>query len=112
MAQRTFKYLLGIEYEMWVWKEDNPTTQSQLMAHAEETIGRLKSIDPKTLEGMGSKIVELPLGKTMGENYILGFAVPSIFFHLSTAYGILRMKGVPLGKRDYLEPLDLYPGSE
>jgi hypothetical protein len=36
------------------------------------------------------------------EDYILQFSLPNFFFHLSTAYDILRHKGVPLGKMDYL----------
>ncbi|MDV0440794.1 DUF1993 family protein, partial [Xanthomonas sacchari] len=38
--------------------------------------------------------------------YILQFALPNFFFHVTTAYDILRHKGVPVGKRDYLGPFD------
>jgi len=36
------------------------------------------------------------------KDYYLGYALPNFFFHIQTAYAILRMKGVPLGKRDFL----------
>lgn len=39
------------------------------------------------------------------ENYLLSFAVPNFLFHAATAYDILRMKGIPLGKRDFLGAL-------
>jgi uncharacterized protein len=39
------------------------------------------------------------------ENFLLSFSVPNFFFHASMAYGILRSKGVPLGKRDFMGQL-------
>jgi len=36
------------------------------------------------------------------ENFVLSFSLPNLYFHATTAYDILRMKGVPLGKRDFL----------
>ncbi len=41
------------------------------------------------------------------ENFVLSFSLPNFHFHAATAYGILRAKGVPLGKRDYMGPLRL-----
>ena len=37
-----------------------------------------------------------------GQNFLLGFSQPNFYFHATTFYDILRMKGVPLGKRDYM----------
>lgn len=39
------------------------------------------------------------------ENFLLSFSIPNFYFHASTAYGILRMKGVPVGKRDFMGQL-------
>jgi hypothetical protein len=39
------------------------------------------------------------------EAYLLSFALPNLYFHAATAYDILRMKGVPVGKRDWLDQL-------
>ena len=39
-----------------------------------------------------------------GDSYVLSFALPNFFFHVTTAYDILRHNGVPVGKRDYLWP--------
>lgn len=48
--------------------------------------------------------VEMPGRQLTGKQLILGFGMPNLFFHLQTAYAILRMKGVPLLKSDYFEP--------
>ncbi len=41
------------------------------------------------------------------EGFILSFSLPNFYFHATTAYDILRMKGVPIGKRDYMGPMRL-----
>jgi hypothetical protein len=43
----------------------------------------------------------------MAEGFLLSFSLPNFYFHATTAYDILRTKGVPLGKRDYLGKLRL-----
>ena len=40
--------------------------------------------------------------KSTGKGSVLGHSIPNFYFHLQTAYAILRSKGVPIGKRDYL----------
>lgn len=40
-----------------------------------------------------------------GRSYLTGFALPNFFFHVTTAYAILRAAGVPLGKPDFLQHL-------
>ncbi|HXJ33802.1 MAG TPA: DUF1993 family protein, partial [Candidatus Eisenbacteria bacterium] len=41
------------------------------------------------------------------EGFLLSFSLPNFYFHATTAYDILRMKGVPIGKRDYMGPMRL-----
>jgi hypothetical protein len=41
-----------------------------------------------------------------GDDYLLGFGLPNFFFHVTTAYDILRHNGVPIGKMDYLGNFD------
>ena len=41
----------------------------------------------------------------VAENFIMSFSLPNFYFHAATAYDILRNKGVPLGKRDFMGPL-------
>ena len=42
----------------------------------------------------------------VAEDYALRFALPNFFFHVTTAYDLLRQAGVPLGKMDFIGPLD------
>jgi hypothetical protein len=67
------------------------------------------SADPEAFDGSEDRTVELPTpgGPLIftGEDYLLGFVLPNFFFHVTTAYGILRHKGVAVGKLDYLGPI-------
>ncbi|KAN0073518.1 hypothetical protein V8E54_008738 [Elaphomyces granulatus] len=92
--------------------EDNESTIEQLQARIARTIDILKNVKPEDLEGkedkeviVKSKTVEL---KYTGRNYFQHHSLPNFLFHVTTAYAILRSKGVPLGKRDYLK--SFYPG--
>jgi len=96
--------LTGEEVESW---EDDETTLEQLKARVQKTLDLLGKTDPKSVDGREDRLVELQLGKGGSLNlpakaYVFSYAHPNFFFHLQTAYAILRMKGVPLGKQDYL----------
>jgi len=58
------------------------------------------------MDGREAATIELKTPSTTltfsGQDYVLGFALPNFFFHVTTAYDILRHKGVPIGKRDYI----------
>jgi uncharacterized protein len=97
----SLKRLLKVEIQAW---EDNETTMEQLIERAENTLTLLKNLDPKTLEGAENNVCKVAGGELTGRQFILDYAMPNLFFHLQTAYAILRMKGVPLGKNDYLGP--------
>ncbi|KAK5659411.1 hypothetical protein OQA88_612 [Cercophora sp. LCS_1] len=91
-------------YPVW---EDNEKTFDELIARSEETLALLKKITPEDLEGKESEVVELKLGPrgtatAEAKGYAFGYALPNVFFHVMTTYTILRMKGVPVGKMDYL----------
>jgi len=69
-------------------------------------LARLDALDPQALDaGTGSAVtLDLP-GLTfdmVGESYVRDWALPQFYFHLMTAYAILRNQGVPLGKADYV----------
>jgi hypothetical protein len=88
---------------------DEETTFAQLQKRVADTLAYIQSVDPKAFEGSEDRIVELklpggPLTFT-GEDYLLGFAIPNFFFHVVTAYDVLRHKGVQVGKLDYLGPV-------
>ncbi len=104
-AKRTVERLTGTEVGVW---EDNEKTLPELIARAEKTLELLKTVDPKAVEGVEDTVVPMQMGPNKMElpaiSYVLGFAVPNIFFHFGMAYAILRSNGIPLGKRDYLGP--------
>jgi hypothetical protein len=77
-----------------------------LIADTREGVQAITADQVKSLEGgdmafeMGGRRVPFT-----AENFILSFSLPNFHFHATTAYDILRTKGVPLGKRDYMGPL-------
>ncbi len=86
--------------------EDKEATIEELKARIQATLDFLKTIDPKALDGAADREIVLPLGpnkmKMVGANYLLHFVLPNFYFHLTTAYDILRFSGVEIGKRDFL----------
>ncbi|KAI3589431.1 DUF1993 family protein [Cupriavidus sp. CER94] len=85
---------------------DNETTFPELQERIARTVGFLKSIRPEQLEGSETRVVELKLRNGPvtfdGKSYTLGFALPNFYFHVTTAYDLLRHKGVQIGKMDFL----------
>lgn len=67
-----------------------------------KTIELLEKIDPESLDAMEEGEVVVQDHKYTGKSFVTEFALPNFFFHVCTAYAILRMHGVPLGKGDYL----------
>lgn len=87
-------------------KEDKETTIAQLRERIHATLDMLKSIDAKTMEGGETREIVIPAGgskfKVDGADYLLHFAMPNFYFHLTTAYDILRAGGVEIGKRNFI----------
>lgn len=85
---------------------DVETTWPELKTRLAKTIEFVESIPRGQVEGAEDRTIKLPLpGRTMtftGSDFLLRFALPNFFFHVVTAYGLLRQQGVPLGKMDYL----------
>jgi hypothetical protein len=77
----------------------------------EEALADLETIQPAELENAESRLVELKIPgrelKFTGLGYLQTYAMPQFFFHVTTAYAILRHKGVPIGKRDFLGRIQL-----
>ena len=73
-------------------------TRDALAKLTPEEVNRLEGAD--ILFEIGS--FKLPFA---AENFVLSFSLPNFHFHATTAYDMLRMKGVPLGKRDYMGPM-------
>jgi hypothetical protein len=87
--------------------EDNEASFAELKARIQKTLDWLATVPASALDGTEDKDVTFPVGReatrTMkGQAYLLTWALPNFFFHITTAYAILRHDGVDLGKRDYL----------
>jgi uncharacterized protein len=86
--------------------EDDETTFPELVARLKKTVAYLETFTPAQIDGSEEKSISLPVGdKTMtleGLPYLVSFILPNVYFHVSTAYNILRHNGVELGKLDYL----------
>lgn len=85
---------------------DTEQTFDELRARIGKALDLLATIKPEDLEGGEAREVVLRLGGndvTMnGLDYLTQRALPNFFFHVTTAYAILRANGVPVGKRDYI----------
>ena len=87
--------------------EDNEKTFADLEARIATTVELLKSVDHAGVDGKEDTIAALPetkYGEFTGIEYLFGSNIPNFYFHLVTAYDILRAKGIDVGKRDYLRP--------
>ena len=86
--------------------EDTEQTFAELKARIAKTIEFVRSIKPAQLDGTEDKDITLKLGGKdttfKGMQYLLGHALPNLYFHVTTTYNILRHNGIEIGKRDYL----------
>ncbi|MEO7241325.1 MAG: DUF1993 domain-containing protein [Variovorax sp.] len=85
---------------------DTETTFDQLQARISKTQALVQSVDRAAFEGSEERNVTLKLAsgdmQFSGQAYLLHFALPNFFFHLTTAYAILRHNGVALVKADFI----------
>ncbi len=88
--------------------EDNEKTLPELKARIESVIAYLETYSAKDFVGAAERRVTTPRweGKTLsGAEFVVHHAVPNFYFHITTAYAILRHNGVDIGKKDYLGPI-------
>ena len=90
--------------------DDTETTFAELYARIDKTIAYIDSFKAGQFDGLDDKTIELKLRDFTptfsAGTYLFTFALPNFFFHVTTAYDILRHKGVPLSKMDYLRLKD------
>jgi len=83
-----------------------PATFPALIARVSETITALEAIPAAEVDGFLGRDMCFAFGERRldytAENFLLSFSQPNFFFHATTTYDILRWKGVPIGKRDFL----------
>src|ERR1700682_5606161 len=86
--------------------EDTEQTFAELKARIAKTVDFIESAKPAQIDASEDREVVLKLRgqdvKFNGLQYLLGFAYPNFYFHVTTAYNILRHNGVEIGKRDYI----------
>lgn len=97
--------LQGVEPHAWEGKIESYADCYSRIAKAEEI---LAAADKELINKRQNETVPIGLGsrgtvQIPGVSYANGHFTPTLFFHLSTAYNILRKEGVPLGKNDYME---------
>lgn len=84
---------------------DTENTLPELRSRIESVLSFLKTITPEDFAGAEERKITRPRweGKFLhGEEFLIQHAIPNFYFHLTTAYSILRHNGVDLGKKDYL----------
>lgn len=96
--------LAGAEVPSW---PDTETSVAELKARIARTIDFVASFEPARFEGAENRAISVPRrdGEPLrftGADFLCQWSLPNFFFHVTTAYAILRHNGVELGKKDYL----------
>lgn len=88
-----------------------PETFAALESRIAATLSALEAIEPAEVEAFIGRGMRFEFGSFRldftAEDFLLSFSVPNFYFHAATAYDILRWKGAPIGKRDFLGRLRL-----
>jgi uncharacterized protein len=104
MSRACTARLTGIEVPSY---ENNETTFSDFKARIAETIAYLQGIDSELIDNSYDQPTTIKLGDRevvyTGQVYLLDVIIPHFYFHVTTAYAILRHHGVGLGKKDYID---------
>lgn len=105
MSKGAAARLAGIEIPKY---EDTETTFGELYARIAKTIAFIETISPAQMEGCETRDITITIRKIdlnfTGQSYLLTWVLPNVYFHVTTAYNILRHNGVELGKPDFLGP--------
>lgn len=85
--------------------EDNEASFDELIGRLERTLDLLAGLKPEQFAGSAERVITLsfrPDQPMAGEIYLIDFALPNFYFHLTTAYAILRHNGLAIGKQDFI----------
>lgn len=95
--------LAGVEVPKY---DDVETTFPELVARIDKTLAFLNGFAAAQIDGSETRDIQLKIGGSLlqmqGLDYVLNFVKPNVYFHVTTAYNILRHNGVELGKRDFM----------
>jgi uncharacterized protein len=106
-AKNAAARLAGVEAPKF---PDEETSIAALKERIQRTIDYVQGAPAAVIDESAEKEIILPLGATVrlpltGRSFLLHFALPNFYFHVTTAYDILRHAGVEIGKRDFLAGL-------
>jgi uncharacterized protein len=96
--------LAGAEVPVY---DDKEQTFAELRALVARTLAFIGGLDPAQFDGSESREIVLRPGtpkerRIAGQAYLLGYGLPQFFFHVTTAYALLRHNGIEVGKKDYM----------
>lgn len=87
---------------------DTEQTFAELIARCDKAIAYVNAVDDAVIDATASTTLEIPMGQATlqmtGQQYLQSFILTNLHFHAAMAYGLLRMQGVQIGKRDFLVP--------
>ena len=90
--------------------EENEQSLAELVSRIDRSVDYLQTLKRQQIDGSETREIVRPLRgepkKFTGINYLLQFALPNFFFHVTTAYAILRHNGIEIGKYDFIGALD------
>jgi len=102
-AERGVCRLTGMEPPA---RENKEATFAELATRIAIAIAFVKSADASKMVGMEDRDITFPVGEKQmtlkGLDYLFQFSMPNVYFHIATAYNILRHNGLQIGKEDYL----------
>ena len=95
--------LAGVEVPSF---PDTEASLEDLQARIAKTVHFVQGINPTAINGSEGRDITLKIGgqdlHMKGQSYLLNFVLPNFYFHITTAYAILRHNGLELGKKDFL----------
>ena len=96
--------LAGVEVPVY---DDNEQTSAELQGRIGKTLSFIESLTPAQFEGSETREIVLRPGtpkekKMVGHTYLYNYGLPQFFFHVTTAYAILRHNGLEVGKGDFM----------
>jgi hypothetical protein len=109
MAKNGAARLAGVEPPK---HEDTEKTVAELKARIVKALAYVKTVDAKSIDASADREIIFPLGPSnkghmKGADFLNHFVMPNFYFHLATAYDILRHSGLEVGKRDFLGAIPL-----
>ena len=95
--------LAGVDLPKW---EDTETTVDELQARIRKALDFFRSLSPAQFEGAETRAIEIKTPtrsfQFTGRDFLLQWAIPNFYFHVTTVYNLLRHNGVPVGKLKFL----------